>query len=222
MSMILIFVIFFFLILRFTVTLFNYISNPKLPRAGRKYADKVSILIPARNEEQSLELLLQSILDQHYSNYEVIVLDDNSSDKTYQIAEAFANSDARFKVLRGQELPSDWLGKNFACHQLAAAASGAYLLFLDADECVQDGLIDNAIHRMKLNRLNLLSLFTNQVMKTPGERLVVPLMHFLLLNLLPLRLVRLSKNAAFSAASGQFMLFDRQTYEEYQWHEQVK
>ena len=75
---------------------------------------------------------------------------------------------------------------------------------------------------MKLNRLSLLSLFTDQIMFNWGERLVVPLMHFVLLNLLPLRLVRLSKNPAFSAASGQFMMFDGAHYKENQWHEQVK
>jgi chlorobactene glucosyltransferase len=220
--MILIYLIFFFLVLRFTVTLFNFLSNPKLTSSVRQYDDFVSILIPARNEETDIFNLLHSISVQNYQNYEVIVLDDNSTDQTFQICQEFCHQHKRFKVLQGAALPKDWLGKNFACFQLANSAKGKYLIFLDADETIADGLINNAIHRMKLNRLSLLSLFTDQLMLTWGERLVVPLMHFVLLNLLPLRLVRLSKNPSFSAASGQFMMFDAVNYKENQWHEQVK
>ena len=220
--MILIYFIFLFLILRFTVTLFNFISNPKLTNSPRDYGDLVSILIPARDEEKNILNLLQSIRDQNYRNYEVVVLDDHSSDGTFQICKEFAGSDKRFRVIAGKPLPKDWLGKNYACHQLAEEAKGKFLMFLDADETVADGLLNNTVHRMKFYRLDLLSLFTNQVMITWGERMIVPLMHFVLLNLLPLRLVRLSKSPAFSAASGQFMLFNAENYKENQWHEQVR
>ena len=220
--MILIYLIYFFLILRFTVTLFNFISNPKLTKTGKKYNDLVSILIPARDEERNIIDLLNSIREQDYRNFEVIVLDDHSSDQTFKLCSDFCEIHKGFKVIRGQELPKDWLGKNYACSQLADQAKGEYLIFLDADETIADGLINNSIHRMKLNKLSLLSIFTDQVTVSWGERLVVPLMHFLLLNLLPLRLVRLSGNPAFSAASGQFMMFDSGNYKVNQWHEQVK
>ncbi len=91
-------------------------------------------------------------------------------------------------------------------------------MFLDADEQIFNGLINSAVHRMHFHNLALLSLFTNQKMKSLGERLTVPLMHYILLNLLPLRLVYLSKNAAVAAASGQFMLFEADGYRKYEWH----
>jgi glycosyltransferase involved in cell wall biosynthesis len=185
---------FLFIILRFTVTLFNFISNPKLHRVARQYTDKVSILIPARDEGSNILTLLNAIQQQDYPNYEVIILDDASSDNTYQRCADFAAKDSRFKVIRGKELPTYWLGKNYACYQLAREASGEFLLFLDADEKVQNGLINSAIHRMYLRKLSLLSLFANQEMQTIGELSVVPLMHYLLLNLLPLQLVYLVKN----------------------------
>ncbi len=220
--MILIYLIYFFLILRFTVTLFNFISNPKLTKTAKKYNDLVSILIPARDEERNIIDLLESIRDQDYQNFEVIVLDDHSTDQTFKLCSDFCEIHKHFKVVKGKDLPKDWLGKNFACSELADLAKGEYLIFLDADETIADGLINNAIHRMKLNKLGLLSIFTDQVTVTWGERLVVPLMHFLLLNLLPLRLVRLSANPSFSAASGQFMMFDADNYKTNLWHEQVK
>lgn len=216
------YIIFFFLILRFTVTLFNFISNPKLSSSIKQYNQLVSVLIPARNEADNIGLLLHSLKTHDYKNIEVIILDDMSEDETFEACSNFSKTDDRFTVITGDPLPKKWLGKNYACYQLAKHAKGDFLLFLDADEIVQDGLINNAIHRMHVNKLSLLSLFTNQIMVTRGEQLVVPMMHFILLNLLPLRLVRLLKNPALSAASGQFMLFNSKDYLENQWHEQVK
>ena len=212
----------FFIIIRFAVTLFNYISNPKLPHIGKYYTDKVSILIPARNEANNILPLLQSIHQQDYKNYEVIIYDDYSSDDTYQVCSDFAAIHPLFKVIKGEKLPQGWIGKNYACHQLAKQATGKYLLFLDADEKVEVKLINSAVHRMHLHQLGLLSLFTNQTMLTLGENSVVPLMHYILLNLLPLRLVYLVKNASVAAASGQFMLFEAAVYHTHQWHKAVK
>ncbi|WP_345950295.1 MULTISPECIES: glycosyltransferase family 2 protein [unclassified Mucilaginibacter] len=215
-------IVFFFLILRFVVTLFNFISDPKLRKVNRMQEEMVSILIPARNEENNILTLLQSIHEQDYPNFEVIVLDDDSSDRTYEICEAFCATHKRFRVMRGKPLPQGWLGKTYACHQLSQEAKGSYMLFLDADEQVYDGLINSAVHRVKSKHLALLSLFTNQDMRTLGERTVVPLMHYLLLNLLPIRLIYLTKNPAFAAASGQFMMFHAALYRQHQWHELSK
>jgi glycosyltransferase involved in cell wall biosynthesis len=215
-------IIFLFLILRFVVTVFNFVSDPKLRKIKRGHQELVSILIPARNEEANIIRLLQSIEQQDYQNYEVIVLDDDSSDQTYNLCVAFAANHPQFSVVKGQPLPADWLGKNYACHQLALQARGQYFLFLDADEKIYPGLINSAVHRIQVRKLALLSLFTNQVMDTLGEKLVVPLMHYVLLNLLPIRLIYLSKNPAFAAASGQFMLFDANEYRTHRWHQMAK
>lgn len=210
------------MILRFTVTVFNFISNPKLTRVNRQYDDLVSILIPVRNEQDNISSLLESILLQDYPNYEVIVYDDESTDSTYKICSAFAAAHSRFSVIKGTELPAGWLGKNHACHQLAKKATGDYFLFLDADDTVKNGLINSSVYRMQVHKLGLLSLLPNQVMVTAGEKLVVPLVHFLLLNLLPVRLVFLTSQTIFSAACGQFMLFNAAFYRQNNWHQQVK
>lgn len=182
----------------------------------------VSILIPARNEEGNILTLLGSIKNQDYKNYEVIIYDDDSSDSTYKICSEFAATHSRFSIIKGGKLPAGWIGKNHACDQLAKQAKGKYFLFLDADVSIDGNLINSAVHRMQVYKLGLLSLFANQVMQTAGEKATVPLLHFMLLNLLPLRLIYLSKNAAFATASGQFMLFDAGIYKQHEWHKQVK
>lgn len=217
-----IYTVLIFLVIRFSVTVFNFLSNPKLPRVIKHYHDQVSILIPARDEEQNIINLLQSIKDQDYSNYEVIILDDNSSDKTFSLVAEFCVSNPKFNVVQGRNLPQGWLGKNYACKQLSELATGKYLLFVDADESIKRGLINSLINRMEIGNLALLSIFTTQIMESIGEKLTVPLMHFILLNLLPLRLVKLSKNPAFAAASGQCMFFNAKIYKDNQWHERVK
>ncbi|HTE02022.1 MAG TPA: glycosyltransferase family 2 protein [Mucilaginibacter sp.] len=219
---IVIYVTFIFIILRFAVTVFNYISDPKLRRVNKTYTNLVSILVPARNEEDTILTLLTSIHRQDYRDYEVIILDDDSSDNTYAICAEFASRHPAFRVIKGNELTGQWVGKNYACHQLAQQAKGKYLLFLDADDHVFDGLINSAVHRMFFRNLGLLSLFTNQQMQTTGEKLVVPLMHYILLNLLPLRLVYLSKTPSIVAASGQFMLFNAELYRQYDWHKKAQ
>lgn len=210
------------MILRFAVTLFNFISDPKLRRVSKHYHDFVSILIPVRNEQDNILELLQSIQKQDYQEYEVIILDDQSTDRTWDICNEFALTDNRFRIVKGNNLPAEWLGKNYACHQLAKQGKGDYFMFIDADEEIYNGLINSSIHRMKVNKLSLLSLFTNQEMDTFGEKLVVPLMHLILLNLLPLRLVLLLKNASVAAASGQFMFFNAADYRNNNWHQIVK
>jgi len=212
----------FFIVLRFTVTLFNFISNPKLTRVNRHYTDLVSILIPARNEAGNILQLLKSIQLQDYKNYEVIVYDDDSDDGTFAICSDYAALNPQVRVIKGGKLPSGWTGKNHACHQLSKKANGDYLLFLDADETVNNGLLNSAVHRMKAYKLALLSLFANQEMKTFGEKATVPLLHYLLLNLLPVRLVFLVKNAAVATACGQFMFFDADIYRQNKWHKLVR
>ncbi len=114
------------------------------------------------------------------------------------------------------------MGKNHACHRLAMEAKGDYFLFLDADVTVAPKLIGNAISYMQRKRLILLSMFPFQVMKTLGEQLVVLNMNWILLSLLPIKLVQWSKKRSLAAANGQFMMFEANSYRQQQWHEQVR
>jgi chlorobactene glucosyltransferase len=93
----------------------------------------VSVLIPARDEEANIEACLNSLRKQDYPSFEVLVLDDNSSDGTEGIVNRLAANDERIRLFRGKSLPEGWAGKPFACHQLAAEAKGEWLLFVDAD-----------------------------------------------------------------------------------------
>ena len=96
-------------------------------------APLISVLVPARNEEANIDVCLESLRQQDYPNFEILVLDDSSTDGTADIVARIAAEDSRVRLLRGQALPPGWAGKTFACHQLAQEARGSWLLFTDAD-----------------------------------------------------------------------------------------
>ncbi len=182
----------------------------------------VSVLIPARDEQENIGKLLNDLALQSYINYEVVVYDDMSRDCTPQIVEEFRSKIANLKLIKGGELPIGWLGKNFACFSLSKEAKGDYLLFLDADVRVGSNMLERVINYHQKRKLNLLSIFPVQIMKSVGERLTVPLMNQILLSLLPLPLVRISSRPSLSAANGQFMLFDKVSYFELNPHFELR
>jgi glycosyltransferase involved in cell wall biosynthesis len=212
----------FFLLVRFGVTAINFLSRPYLPVSETVHTEKISILIPARNEAATLPQLLQSLRNQSYQNYELLILDDHSTDNTRRIAEAFAADDERCRIISGEPLPEGWLGKNWACHQLAGQANGDFFMFLDADVSVHSHLINSALSLAKAQKLTLLSVFPDQIMLTWGEKLIVPIMHLLLLSLLPLHWVKNLRFPGFAAANGQMMFFNAADYLRHGFHQQVR
>src|SRR5690348_14488079 len=108
----------------------------KLPRvepAPRKWP-LVSVLVPARNEEKRIRPCLESLLKQDYPRYELLVLDDQSTDGTLKLLKSYAKrSGGRLKLFQGKPLPKGWVGKPWACHELSKKAKGDWLFFTDAD-----------------------------------------------------------------------------------------
>lgn len=192
---------------------------------GKQHVEKgplVSVLIPARNEEENIGRLLDSLLSQQYSPFEIIVYNDSSTDATGEILSQYGASGKLVRHIDGGELPEGWLGKNHACHRLAGSAAGEYLLFIDADVVAGREMLSAAVARMQEKRLSLLSVFPYQLKLTRGERVVIPVMNWILLSLLPLILVRKCRWSSFSAANGQFMMFRASVYKRYMFHDMVK
>ena len=183
---------------------------------------KVSVLIPARNEEQSIGTLLKDLTKLEYEALEILVYDDSSEDRTAEIITTYVEQDSRIKILNGEELPKGWMGKNHACYQLGKAATGDYLLFLDADVRVHPKLLHKTMGHLQKHGLSLVSVFPRQLMKTFGEWITVPLMNLILVSLLPMSLIRRNPRTSLAAANGQMMLFDGAVYREHQYHEMLK
>lgn len=210
-------------IVRVLIASINYFSFPYLPKvAPLKETPKVSILIPARNEEDNIGALLAQLATFEYAPLEIIVYNDHSTDTTESIVKEWASHNPSFKLINGYQLAQGWLGKNYACHQLAMAATGEVLLFLDADVSVKKDLIERSIGHLQKNELHLLSIFPKQIVKSFGEKVSVPLLNLILLSLLPLFLIQKLKSSVFSAANGQFMMFNAKTYKTVWPHEKYR
>jgi len=205
------------------VVVYNFITAPvvKNNKVQIDESELVSVLIPARNEEMNIGSCLNFILAQDYKNLEVLVLDDQSTDRTSEIIKAFSEKHKNIFYLKGEKLPQNWTGKNWACHQLSQKANGKYLLFIDADVELASNAISSTLKIMSNTKAKMLSVFPTQRIKSFGEWLIVPLMNWLLLSFLPLRQVYSSQNKSFIAANGQFILWDRETYFSIGGHKQV-
>jgi chlorobactene glucosyltransferase len=210
------------LIVLYLISFANLLWAPILkPQVkGIKDPELISILIPARNEEHNIVKCLESVLQQDYPLKEIIVLDDFSSDNTFELAKSFSNRG--IKAIKGKDLPAGWIGKNWACSQLSKEATGNYLLFIDADVYLNPNTLSSAYNELVKSDLALLSVFPTQALKSFGEYLVVPLMNWILLNFLPLVLVYKLKIESFVAANGQFMFWNKKYYDLLGGHESVK
>jgi glycosyltransferase involved in cell wall biosynthesis len=141
--------------------------------------DKISVIVPARNEQQHIETALQSLLNIDYPNIEFMVVNDRSEDATGQILERMAAADPRLRVLNITELPAGWLGKNYALHQGAEVASGEWLLFADADVSFDPTVLRRAMSYTQYFQLDHLAATPGIV--APGPYLKIFVLSFITL-----------------------------------------
>ena len=194
------------------------LTNIWLMRRSRKHSmpltlPRVSILVPARNEASQIEACILSLLGQKYPDYEVLVLDDQSTDSTSVKLEQLVLDHDRLKVISGLPAPHGIAGKNWACAQLAEPADGELLFFTDADTVYQDDALATIVSAMLGEKADLLTGFPRQVVKTWGERLLVPFFSWASLNFIPFGLAYLLRSTVLAIAVGQIMVFTRKAYE---------
>ncbi len=174
--------------------------------------EKVSILIPARNEASSIGVALDHLLENREIDFEILVLDDQSEDETASIVRDRMQRSTSIRLIESVQLPEGWNGKQHACWRLAEASKFDWLLFLDADVRLSKQAIQRIVAQGLKTQVPLLSGFPHQETFTLSEKLLIPLMHFILLGYLPIRQLRISTDKSLSAGCGQLMLARREAY----------
>ena len=206
------------------ILLWNMRELPSLPKHKPETGSPlVSVLVPARNEENNIKRCITSLLHQDYDNYELIVLNDGSTDRTGEILDMLLRSDggALLRIIEGKALPPGWHGKAWACDQLGKAAQGELLLFTDADTYHSSDSLSRSVAAMQESGADLLSMTPRQEMRSFWEKLVVPLIYFILLCYLPLKLVPATQAPSLCFANGQFLMFRRRMYKRIGGHAAV-
>jgi chlorobactene glucosyltransferase len=187
-----------------------------------EHQPKVSLLIPARNEQANLELLLPTLVAQDYANLEIIVLNDHSTDRTLEIAQSYAARNSRLRVIECGELLEGWLGKPNACRQLAEAATGEILVFTDADTLWQPEAISLCVKAMQATKADAMCAWPQQILSGWFSSLVQPWMTWSVLALLPVWLIPNPKYRLIVSANGQMLAFKRDCYASIGGFEPVK
>jgi chlorobactene glucosyltransferase len=209
----------------FMLNLFLNLRALKRPRADSRPpepAPLISVLIPARDEEANIETCLKSLQEQDYPNFEILVLDDYSSDNTAAIVGRIASKDKRVRLFQSEPLPEGWAGKPFACYQLAQRARGSWLLFVDADTVHAPHMLRSVLPIAIEAKSGMLSGFPRQLAGSLPQKIAIPVLYFVIMSWLPIWWLHRSRKPRPSLAIGQFLLFPRADYWKIGGHRAVK
>jgi chlorobactene glucosyltransferase len=184
---------------------------------------KISVIVPARNEAKNIRRCVEALLDQTYSNYELIVLDDRSTDSTPQILEQISHSahTERLQVLGGQDLPPGWAGKPFALAQASKQSRGEWMCFVDADTFAHPSLLTATLAKAREERADMFTILTDQILGSFWERAILPLVFTALSVGFPTRRVN-DPQKPDAIANGQFILIRKTVYQAVGGHAAVR
>jgi chlorobactene glucosyltransferase len=193
---------YFFLLATSNIVWLRLSSRKPRRRSGRR----VSVLIPARDEEANIGRCLDSLVDQSYENYEIIVLDDQSTDRTWEILSEYTGRyPGLVRAVRGKPLPErGWNGKPHAMQQLSELADGDYYLCTDADTVHSRDSVAWAATNIEWHRVDFLSGYVRQDLQSFGEAVIVPAMYIMTAMIMPIWLIAATRTPLLSFAIGGY------------------
>jgi len=199
-------------------------KSPKLEWSAKykiKSRPKVSIIVPARNEERAISKCLQSLLSQDYDNFEVIAVDDSSTDNTFSIISDLSKNNHALTPIECPPRPDDWIGKNWACYQGYKKSTGDILLFTDADTVHRSDVLSSAINTMMHDKLDALTLIPKLLCQDVITKFTLPVLSvFLHSRYSPLKVN--NPNNKIGYFFGSFYLISKKNYEKVGTHERVR
>jgi glycosyltransferase involved in cell wall biosynthesis len=190
--------------LALALTLLNTLTIRVIKDTSSTVSNSVSVLIPMRNEEENVSECINSVISQvGLKDYEILTLNDHSEDETANLLAKFSN----VKNLSGKALPDGWLGKSWACQQLANASTGEYLVFIDADVRLSNNAIASAISKME--KWDFISPYPKQIATGFIQRLFQPLLQWSWLASVPLLISQKLGIKSMAVANGQFLVIKK-------------
>ncbi|MBA3977462.1 MAG: glycosyltransferase [Nitrosopumilus sp.] len=180
----------------------------------------VSIIIPARNEEKLIKKCLSSLVNQTHSNYEIIVIDDDSTDKTIEKIQSLTNDD-KIRIIKAGKKPKGWVGKNWPCYIGYKYSKGNYLLFTDADTIHSPNSVLDSLYTLLEEQLDVLTVVPNLIYPTFIVKMVLPILSiFMFSKYSPMRVN--DPKIKLGYLFGSFFIMSKTMYEKIGTHESVK
>jgi len=198
-------------------------ESPFLDKFEKKEHEKpkVSIILPARNEEKFIEKCLDSLIKQDYDNYEIITINDSSNDSTGDIIKKYSEKFPKVVFVDAKPKPDGWMGKNWACIEGYKKASGDLLLFTDADTIHTSSVISLAVSHLLSLELDVLTVIPRMLCLDKITKITLPMIStFLHTRFSALRVNDTSKNTGYFF--GSFFIIKKSTYDSVGTHEGVK
>lgn len=193
----------------------------RLPVVTPSPLPRVSICVPARNEAHQIADCVRAALAQDHTDLEVLVVDDQSTDNTGEIATNAAAGDSRFRLLSGTPPPPGWAGKQWACNRASSVASGEILLFVDADVTLSPSAVRRAAEVLRARRVGLLSLFGTWRLESFWEKVAIPVIGWFIRGAINIDAVN-TPGTDLAFANGQFLMVSRAAYDEVGGHGAVR
>jgi chlorobactene glucosyltransferase len=220
-----------FLLVQTFLFVFNLRHFPSIETDFLQSSTMVSVLIPARNEQEVIRRCVESVIQQKHQIFEILILDDHSTDKTGHILEEIITQypGVRIRRIIGKDKPPQWIGKNWACHQLSEHARGDIFVFIDADTWMRPTFLNSMLTRFHEFNLDALTVWPQQELGTFWERIVVPQMYYVIYTLLPIKYTYMDPmwlpvklrsvfRGTFAAACGQCIAIKKKAYENFGGH----
>ncbi len=218
----LLFVNSYFLLLTIVNFIYIRVTTKKPKPFAAEEEPLVSVMIPTRNEENNIGECVKGLLEQEYQNYEILIIDDNSSDQTPQILADLEKEDSRVRIFKGKKLKEGWFGKPYALQQLSEEARGEYFLFVDADTRHTPLSISFSIYNTIYHKVDLFSAYPYHDCRKFGALLTIPIMYVMTSIALPLPTIKYLKLARASFCLGQYFCMKAETFRAVDGFERVK
>ena len=203
--------------------LISFRDTPYLDKFNSKdhINPKVSVIVPARNEEKLISKCLDSLLNQDYQNYEIVVIDDSSEDSTGQIIKKYAEKHSKIIHVSARPKPEDWMGKNWACMEGYKKATGELLLCTDSDTKYSQNVISLAVAHLESAKIDALTVIPKMLCLDNWTKITLPMLStFLHTRFSALRVNDPSKKTGYFF--GSFFIIKKAVYEAIGTHEGVK
>lgn len=211
-----------FALYRLNIVLYNYFTRPFLPEGTPKDNPLVSILVYVKNSENNIGHLIKGLSNQTHQNLEILIYNDQSSDKSVDIISELSAGDKRFRLFNGNYVSDGWYSKNYAYDKLIQLAQGQYYIFVNSEIIIDNQFVANAISHMQEKSLSLLTIFPKPQSQKFWVRMKISTAQWMFLSLNSIKSFLKRRREERSIFTNSLLIIEATTYNSNRWFDKFK